>query len=122
MDGNLGPGVSSKDIILYIIGMIGTAGGTGGVIEYYGSAIHSLSMEARMSICNMSIDAGARAGMIVPDEITFQYLRGRPLAPNPDSAEWKKAVKYWSGLISDEGATYDADVFINAQDIVPTVT
>lgn len=122
VDGKLGPGVSSKDVILYIIGMIGTAGGTGAVIEYCGSAIRALSMEARMSICNMSIEAGARAGMIAPDETTFQYLRGRPLAPKPDSAEWKKAVRYWSGLISDEGATYDADVFINAQDIVPTVT
>ena len=122
VDGNLGPGVSSKDIILHIIGVIGTAGGTGAVIEYCGSAIRSLSMEARMSICNMSIEAGARAGMIAPDETTFQYLRGRPLAPKPDSAEWKRAVKYWSGLASDEGATYDADVFINAQDIGPTVT
>ena len=114
VDGNLGPGVSSKDIILYIIGMIGTAGVTGAVIEYCGSAIRGLSMEARMSICNMSIETGARAGMIAPDETTFQYLRGRPLAPKPDSAEWKKAVKYWSGLISDEGATYDVDVSINA--------
>ena len=122
VDGDLGPGVSSKDIILHIIGVIGTAGGTGAVIEYCGSAIRGLSMEARMSICNMSIEAGARAGMIAPDETTFQYLRGRPLAPKPDSAEWKKAVRYWSGLASDKGATYDADVFINTRDIVPTVT
>ena len=122
VEGNLGPGVSSKDIILHIIGTIGTAGGTGAVIEYCGSAIRSLSMEARMSICNMSVEAGARAGMIAPDDITFQYLRGRPLAPKPDSAEWRKALKYWSSLVSDAGASYDAEVFIDAQDIVPTVT
>ena len=122
VDGILPPGVSSKDIILHAIGVIGTAGGTGAVIEYCGSAIRGLSMEARMSICNMSIEAGARAGMIAPDDVTFQYLKGRPLAPKSDSNEWKKAAKYWSSLKSDEGAKYDADVFINAADIVPTVS
>lgn len=122
VDGALRPGVSSKDIILHAIGIIGTAGGTGAVIEFCGSAIRGLSMEARMSICNMSIEAGARAGMIAPDETTFKYLQGRPLAPKVDSAEWKKAVKKWSSLKSDERATYDKEVFINAQDIIPTVS
>ena len=122
VDGALPPGVSSKDIILHIIGVIGTAGGTGAVIEYCGSAIRGLSMEARMSICNMSIEAGARAGMIAPDEITYKYLQGRPLVPKFDSPEWKKAVRYWSGLKSDEGAAYDEEIFINAKEIVPTVS
>ena len=122
VDGALAPGVSSKDIILHAIGMIGTAGGTGAVIEYCGSAIRALSMEARMSICNMSIEAGARAGMIAPDETTFNYLKGRPLAPKVDSPEWKKAVKYWSSLKTDPGAKFDEDVFINAKDIIPTVS
>lgn len=122
VDGTLSAGVSSKDIILHAIGVIGTAGGTGAVIEYCGSAIRGLSMEARMSICNMSIEAGARAGMIAPDETTFAYLRGRPLAPKADSSEWKKAVQYWASLKSDEGARYDAEVFINAMDITPTVS
>jgi 3-isopropylmalate dehydratase len=122
VDGELPPGVSSKDIILHIIGVIGTAGGTGAVIEYSGSAIRGLSMEARMSICNMSIEAGARAGMIAPDQITFDYLKGRPLAPKVDSNEWKKAVNYWSSLRSDEGAKYDIEVFIDAKDIAPTVS
>ena len=122
VDGALAPGVSSKDIILHAIGMIGTAGGTGAVIEYCGSAIRALSMEARMSICNMSIEAGARAGMIAPDETTFNYLKGRPLAPKVDSPEWKKAVKYWSSLKTDPGAKFDKDVFIDAKDIIPTVS
>lgn len=122
VDGALPPGVSSKDIILHAIGVIGTAGGTGAVIEYCGSAIRELSMEARMSICNMSIEAGARAGMIAPDEITFKYLQGRPLAPEFDSQEWKKAVKYWSSLKTDEGATFDEEVFIDAKEITPTVS
>ena len=122
VDGKLAPGVSSKDIILHAIGVIGTAGGTGAVIEYCGSAIQGLSIEARMSICNMSIEAGARAGMIAPDETTFNYLKGRPLAPNVDSLEWKKAVKYWSSLKTDPGAQFDEDVFINANDIIPTVS
>ncbi|KAG4412048.1 hypothetical protein IFR04_014816 [Cadophora malorum] len=122
VDGELAPGVSSKDIILHAIGQIGTAGGTGAVIEFCGSAIESLSMEARMSICNMSIEGGARAGMVAPDEVTFEYLKGRPLAPKYDSEEWHKAVKYWNGLKSDPGAKYDIDVFIDAKDITPTVT
>ena len=122
VDGILPPGVSSKDIILHTIGMIGTAGGTGSVIEFCGSAIRGLSMEARMSICNMAIEAGARAGMVAPDETTFEYLKGRPLAPKLDTLEWKKAIKYWSTLKSDDGAKYDAEVFINAGDIIPTVS
>ncbi|GAB7363686.1 hypothetical protein MBLNU230_g4254t1 [Neophaeotheca triangularis] len=122
VEGQLAPGVSSKDIVLYVIGQIGTAGGTGAVIEFCGSAIRGLSMEARMSICNMSIEGGARAGMVAPDETTFDYLKGRPLAPKVDSPEWKKAVKYWESLKSDEGAKYDIDVFIDAKDIIPTVS
>ncbi|KAK5108029.1 hypothetical protein LTR62_008864 [Meristemomyces frigidus] len=122
VNGELAPGVSSKDVILYVIGQIGTAGGTGHVIEYCGSAIQSLSMEARMSICNMSIEAGARAGMVAPDQVTYEYLKGRPLAPKVDSAEWKKAVKYWDSLRSDEDAHYDVDVQIDAKDIAPTVS
>lgn len=122
VDGALPSGVSSKDIILHTIGVIGTAGGTGAVIEFCGSAIQGLSMEARMSICNMSIEAGARAGMVAPDQTTFVYLKGRPLAPKVDSVEWKKAIKYWSSLKSDEGAKYDEEVFINATDIAPTVS
>ncbi|KAG0649357.1 Alpha-IPM isomerase [Hyphodiscus hymeniophilus] len=122
VDGDLASGVSSKDIILHAIGKIGTAGGTGAVIEYCGSAIRALSMEARMSICNMSIEGGARAGMVAPDEITFEYLKNRPLAPKYGSDEWDRAVKYWKSLKSDEGAKYDVDVFIDAKDIAPTVT
>ncbi|KAH8750542.1 putative 3-isopropylmalate dehydratase [Diaporthe sp. PMI_573] len=122
VDGELTPGVSSKDIILHAIGKIGTAGGTGAVIEFCGSAIRSLSMEARMSICNMSIEGGARAGMVAPDDITFEYLKGRPLAPRYNSSEWHRAVAYWKSLQSDPGAKYDIDVFIDAKDIVPTVT
>lgn len=122
VEGELAPGVSSKDIILYVIGQIGTAGGTGAVIEFCGSAIRELSMEARMSICNMSIEGGARAGMVAPDQITFDYLKGKPLAPEYNSAEWKKAVAYWESLRSDDGAVYDIDVLIDAKDIEPTVT
>lgn len=122
VDGSLHSGVTSKDIILHTIGLIGTAGGTGTVIEFCGSAIRNLSMEARMSICNMAIEAGARAGMIAPDETTFEYLKGRPLAPKAHSAEWRRAMGHWSSLISDDGATYDSKIFIDAQDIVPTVS
>ena len=121
VDGYLAPGVSSKDIILHAIGQIGTAGGTGAVIEFCGSAIRSLSMEARMSICNMSIEAGARAGMVAPDATTFEYLKGRPLSPQSDP-DWKRAVQYWSNLKTDEGARFDHEVFINAKDIAPTVS
>ena len=122
VDGRLAPGVSSKDIILHTIGVIGTAGGTGAVIEFCGSAIRGLSMEARMSICNMSIEAGARAGMIAPDQTTVEYLKGRPLSPKEDTLEWKKAVNYWMSLKTDDGAKYDTEVFIDAKDIAPTVT
>ncbi|KAI8076448.1 putative alpha-isopropylmalate isomerase [Gilbertella persicaria] len=114
------PGVTSKDIVLHIIGVIGTAGGTGCVIEFCGEAIETLSMESRMSICNMSIEAGARAGMIAPDDITFEYLRNKPLAPK--GAEWDKAVHYWKTLKSDPDAKYDINVEINAVDIAPTLT
>jgi 3-isopropylmalate/(R)-2-methylmalate dehydratase large subunit len=105
---------------LAIIGQIGTAGGTGHVIEYAGEAIRGLSMEGRMTICNMSIEAGARAGMIAPDETTFAYLKGKPMAPQGEM--WDKAVAWWSSLVSDEGARYDREVVIKAEDIVPTVT
>jgi len=118
--GSLHPGVTSKDVILAIIGKIGTAGGTGYVIEYTGEAIRSLSMEARMTICNMSIEGGARAGLIAPDETTFAYLKGRPLSPQ--GADWDKAVAYWKTLFADEDAQYDQDITIDASDIVPIVT
>lgn len=122
VNGELAPGVSSKDVVLHAIGKIGTAGGTGCVIEFCGSVISSLSMEARMSICNMSIEAGARAGMVAPDEVTFEYLKGKPLAPPFPSAEWDSAVTYWKSLQSDAGSKYDLDVQIDAADIIPTVT
>ncbi|KAK3944883.1 aconitase family-domain-containing protein [Diplogelasinospora grovesii] len=122
VDGELAPGVSSKDVVLHVIGKIGTAGGNGAVIEFCGSVIRALSMEARMSICNMSIEAGARAGMVAPDEITFEYLKGRPLAPKFGSDEWNKAAAYWKSLQSDANAKYDVDVFVDAKDIIPTVT
>lgn len=122
VNGELAPGVSSKDVVLHAIGRIGTAGGTGCVIEFSGSVIRSLSMEARMSICNMAIEGGARAGLVAPDEITFEYLKGKPLAPACPSAEWDKAVAYWKSLQSDADAKYDIDVQIEASDIVPTVT
>lgn len=120
IDGDLADGVTSKDIILHVCGVIGTAGGTGYTIEFDGDAIHNLSMEARMSICNMAIEAGARAGVIAPDEITFEYLKGRPMCPTGE--EWDKAVEYWKSLASDEGAVYDETVIIDAKDIAPTVT
>ncbi|KAB8349782.1 hypothetical protein FH972_023796 [Carpinus fangiana] len=122
VDGELAPGVSSKDIVLYVIGQIGTAGGTGAVIEFCGSAIRGLSMEARMSICNMSIEGGARAGMIAPDQTTFDYLKGRPLSPKYDSPEWKRAVTHWNSLKTDEGAKFDIEVNIDAKDIAPTIS
>lgn len=120
VDGDLHEGVTSKDVILHIIGVIGTAGGTGAVIEYAGSVFRGFSMEARMSVCNMSIEAGARAGMVAPDEVTFEYLRGRPLAPKGE--EWDRAEAYWRSLKSDEGAKFDIEVVIPASDIIPTVT
>ena len=120
VDGTLADGVTAKDVILAIIGKIGTAGGTGHVIEFAGSAIRGLSMEGRMTICNMAIEAGARAGMIAPDETTFAYLRDRPMTPKGD--HWKKAVSYWQTLPSDEGARYDSEIALAAEDIAPTVT
>lgn len=120
VDGKLTEGVTSKDIILHIIGHIGTAGGNGSAIEYCGTAIEALSMEARMSICNMSIEAGARAGMIAPDANTFSYLKGRPLCPK--GAEWEQAVSHWKSLATDEGAHFDISVEIDAKDIQPTVS
>ena len=120
VDGELPVGVTAKDIILAIIGRIGTAGGTGYVIEYAGAAIRALSMEGRMTICNMSIEAGARAGLVAPDETTFAYLRGRPHAPK--SNMWDAAVAYWRTLPSDEGARYEREVVLDAAGIVPQVT
>ncbi|KAF8639877.1 hypothetical protein AX17_001131 [Amanita inopinata Kibby_2008] len=120
VDGELHEGVTSKDVILHIIGLIGTAGGTGCVIEYAGSVFRGFSMEARMSVCNMSIEAGARAGMVAPDDVTFEYLRDRPLSPKGE--EWDRAVAYWRTLKSDAGAKFDIEISVNAADIVPTVT
>jgi 3-isopropylmalate/(R)-2-methylmalate dehydratase large subunit len=120
VDGKLGPGVTAKDMILHIIGHIGTAGGTGYVVEYAGEAIRALSMEGRMTMCNMSIEGGARAGMVAPDETTFAYIKGRPMAPKEEL--WDKAVQYWKTLASDEGAVYDREVVLRAEDIAPTVT
>jgi 3-isopropylmalate dehydratase len=120
VDGTLHEGVNSKDVILHIIGVIGTAGGTGCVIEFAGSVFRGFSMEARMSVCNMSIEAGARAGMVAPDEITFEYIRNRPLAPKGEA--WDRAMNYWKTLQSDEGAKFDVEVNIRAEDIIPTVT
>jgi len=120
VNGNLKSGVTAKDIILHIIGVIGTAGGTGYVIEYTGEAIQSLSMEGRMTICNMSIEAGARAGLIAPDEKTFNYIKGRPYAPKGE--DWDKALAFWKSLPSDENARYDKVININAEDITPQIT
>ena len=120
VNGSLPPGVTAKDIILEIIGKIGTAGGTGYVIEYAGSTIRDLSMEGRMTICNMSIEAGARAGMIAPDEKTYEYLKGKPMSPSGDN--WIKALEWWKSLPSDENAIYDKKISIDASKLVPTVT
>ncbi|MGA1075837.1 MAG: 3-isopropylmalate dehydratase large subunit [Ilumatobacteraceae bacterium] len=120
VEGELAPGVTAKDVILAIIGAIGTGGGIGHVIEYRGSAIRSLSMEGRMTVCNMSIEAGARAGLVAPDQTTFDYLKGRDHAPN--GADWEAAVADWSTLTSDEGATWDTEVVIDAATIRPQVT
>ena len=120
IEGELPYGVTAKDIILDIIGLIGTDGATGYVVEYAGSAIRALSMEGRMTICNMSIEAGARAGMIAPDETTFAYLKGRRFAPKGDA--WELAVQNWSALVTDEGATFDRELHIDATKLVPTVT
>ncbi|WP_406855545.1 3-isopropylmalate dehydratase large subunit [Alsobacter sp. KACC 23698] len=120
VDGQLPPGVTAKDIILAIIGEIGTAGGTGSVIEYAGEAIRSLSMEGRMTICNMSIEGGARAGLVAPDEKTFAYLKGRPKAPS--GMAWDMAVEYWRTLVSDEGALFDREIRLDAASLPPIVT
>ena len=120
VNGELGQGVTSKDLILAIIAEIGVDGGIGHVIEYRGPAIESLSMEARMTICNMSIEAGARAGLIAPDDHTFEYLQGRPQAPSGDT--WDGAVVYWRTLATDDGATFDTEVFIDASTLAPHVS
>ena len=118
--GSLGPGVTAKDVTLSIIGATGTAGGTGHVIEYCGEAIRGLSMEGRMTVCNMAIEGGARAGLIAPDETTFAYVRGRPKAPK--GGAWELAETYWRGLRSDEGAAFDKTVTLDAAEIAPVVT
>jgi 3-isopropylmalate/(R)-2-methylmalate dehydratase large subunit len=120
VDGVLPTGVTSKDVILAIIGRIGTAGGTGYVIEFAGSVIRDLSMEGRMTVCNMTIEGGARAGLVAPDEKTFAYVKGRPFAPK--GAQWEAAVNYWRTLPSDAGAFYDREVTLAAADIPPMVT
>ena len=120
VEGELPEGVTAKDIILAIIAKIGTGGGQGHVIEYRGEAIRKLSMDARMTICNMSIEAGARAGMIAPDEVTFEYLKGRPHAPEGEM--WDKAVEYWKTLKTDDDAVFDKEVTLNAADLQPYVT
>jgi 3-isopropylmalate/(R)-2-methylmalate dehydratase large subunit len=120
VDGDLPPGVTGKDVILAIIGKIGTAGGTGHVIEYAGKVIRGLSMEGRMTVCNMTIEAGARAGLIAPDETTFDYLKGRPMTPK--GAAWEAAEAVWRTLPSDDGAVYDKEITLNGADIIPHVT
>ncbi|MER7757952.1 3-isopropylmalate dehydratase large subunit [Kitasatospora sp. NPDC097643] len=120
VEGELPEGVTAKDLILAVIARIGTGGGQGYVLEYRGSAIRGLSMEARMTICNMSIEAGARAGMIAPDETTFDYLQGRPHAPQGE--DWDAAVAYWKTLVTDEDAAFDHEIFIDAAELTPFVT
>lgn len=120
VEGDLAPGVSPKDLILYIIGQIGAGGGTGHVIEYRGPVFDAMSIEGRLTIANMSIEAGARAGLIAPDEATFSYVKGRPMAPA--GADWDAALAYWRTLKTDDGAVFDKSVLINAADIAPSVT
>ncbi len=120
VEGLLGPGISPKDLILHIIGVIGTAGGTGHVIEYRGEVFEQMSIEGRLTVSNMSIEGGARAGLIAPDDKTFAYLKGRPMAPR--GADWDTAVAYWKTLPTDDGAEFDKTITINAADIAPTVT
>jgi 3-isopropylmalate dehydratase large subunit len=120
VDGTLGAGVSAKDVILAIIGRIGTAGGTGHVIEYRGSTFAAMSIEGRLTVANMSIEAGARAGLFAPDETTFAYVKGRPMAPR--GADWDAAVAYWRTLVTDDGATFDTSVRLDAGEIAPNVT
>ena len=120
VEGELAPGVTPKDLILHVIGVIGTAGGTGHVIEYRGRVFETMSIEGRLTVCNMSIEGGARAGLVAPDETTFAYLKGRPLAPT--GADWDKAVAWWKSLATDPGAKFDKSVVIDAAEIEPTVT
>src|SRR5436305_5921778 len=120
VDGQLPPGVTAKDIILAIIGGITMSGGTGHVIEYTGEAIRALSMEGRMTVCNMSSDGGARAGMVAPDEKTFEYLKGRPKTPK--AGAWENAMRYWETLHSDEGAEFDREIRLDAATLPPIVT
>ena len=120
VEGEVGPGVTAKDIVLHITGLLGAAGGTGYVIEYTGSAIRALSIEGRLTVSNMAIEHGARAGLCAPDEKTFAYLKGRPMAPK--GADWDAAVAYWQTLKTDPGAAYDKVVVIDAADIAPSVT
>jgi len=120
VEGELQPGVTAKDVVLAILGRIGTGGGIGHMIEYRGSAIRSLSMEGRMTVCNMSIEMGAKAGLIAPDEVTFEYLQGRPHAPT--GADWDAAVADWWTLVTDDDATFDKEVFLDAAEITPHVS
>lgn len=119
-NGELPFGITSKDLVLHVCGLIGTAGGTGHVVEFAGDAFSGLTMEGRMTVCNMTIEAGARAGMIAPDEVTFDYIQGRPMAPTGEM--WEKALEYWKTLPSDENASYDTEVHFNTQDVAPQVT
>ena len=120
VEGELGPGVTPKDLILHIIGVIGTAGGTGHVIEYRGEVFERMSVEGRLTVCNMSIEGGARAGLIAPDDTVFDYLKGRPYAPVGEA--WDRAVAWWRSLATDDGAAFDKSVVINAADVEPTVS
>ena len=120
VEGELGPGITPKDLILHIIGVIGTAGGTGHVIEYRGPVFERMSVEGRLTVCNMSIEGGARAGLIAPDDKVFDWLEGRPFAPN--GSEWDRAVDWWRSLATDPGAQFDKSVVIDASDVEPTVT
>ncbi|KLE33889.1 3-isopropylmalate dehydratase large subunit [Aurantiacibacter luteus] len=120
VEGELGPGITPKDLILHIIGVIGTAGGTGHVIEYRGEVFEAMSVEGRLTVCNMSIEGGARGGLIAPDETTFAYLKGRPLAPRGE--DWERAVAYWQTLRTDPGAIFGKSVIIDASEVEPTVT
>ena len=120
VEGDLAPGVTAKDVVMHIIGVTGTAGGTGHVVEYRGKVFRDMSIESRLTVCNMAIEGGARAGLIAPDETTFAYLKGRPMAPK--GADWDKALAWWKTLPTDEGAVFDKTVVIDAADIQPTVT
>jgi 3-isopropylmalate/(R)-2-methylmalate dehydratase large subunit len=120
VEGDIRPGVTAKDIVLAIIGRIGTGGGIGSIIEYRGSAIRALSMEGRMTVCNMSIEAGAKAGLIAPDQVTFDYIQGRPNAPT--GADWDAAVEDWKTLFTDDDATFDKEVVLDASEIEPHVS